>query len=157
MTRRRILAIAGVLAILAIGGYAAYCHFMAPTRIIVVNALKTQQADIVLSNDHPQIKVDCVETDEMGSLDGYDAIVIYARRLFLTPEQEAEVKRVAEKGIPVYTKTLRTNDFVENHNLSTEQIATLQEYFDNENRQNFRNGVRYLRFIATPQRWGDQT
>ena len=156
MTRRRILVIVGILALLAIAGYAVYSHFMAPTRIIVVNALKAQQADIVLSNDHPQIKVDCVEAEEMGSLAGYDAVIIYARRLFLTPEQEAEVKRVAEKGIPVYTKTLRSNDFVENHNLSEEQIATLQEYFDNENRQNFRNGLRFLRYIATPQRWGDQ-
>ena len=133
-----------------------YTFYMAPTRIIVVNALKTQQADIVLSNDHPQIKVDCVEAEEMGSLENYDAVVIYARRLFLTPEQEAEVKRVAEKGIPVYTKTLRSNDFVENHNLNEQQVATLQEYFDNENRQNYRNGLRYLRHIATPQRWGNQ-
>ena len=134
-----------------------YTFYIAPTRIIVVNALKTQQADIVLSNDHSQIKVDCVEAEEMGSLEDYDAVVIYARRLFLTPEQEAEVKRVAEKGIPIYTKTLRSNDFVENHNLSEQEIATLQEYFDNENRQNFRNGLRYLRYIATPQRWGEQT
>ena len=134
-----------------------YTFYMAPTRIIVVNALKTQQADIVLSNDHSQIKVDCVEAEEMGSLEDYDAVVIYARRLFLTPEQEAEVKRVAEKGIPIYTKTLRSNDFVENHNLSEQEIATLQAYFDNENRQNFRNGLRYLRYIATPQRWGEQT
>ena len=133
-----------------------FTFYMSPTRILVVNALKAQQADIVLSNDHPQIKVDCVEAEEMGSLAGYDAVIIYARRLFLTPEQEAEVKRVAEKGVPVYTKTLRSNDFVENHNLSEEQIATLQEYFDNENRQNYRNGLRFLRYIATPQRWGDQ-
>ena len=133
-----------------------FTFYMSPTRILVVNALKAQQADIVLSNDHPQIKVDCVEAEEMGSLEDYDAVIIYARRLFLTPEQEAEVKRVAEKGVPVYTKTLRSNDFVENHNLSEEQIATLQEYFDNENRQNYRNGLRFLRYIATPQRWGDQ-
>ena len=157
MAQRRILTIVGILAVLAVAGYVAYRHFMAPTRIIVVNALKTQQADIVLSNDHSQIKVDCVEAEEMGSLEDYDAVVIYARRLFLTPEQEAEVKRVAEKGIPIYTKTLRSNDFVENHNLSEQEIATLQAYFDNENRQNFRNGLRYLRYIATPQRWGEQT
>ena len=157
MTRRKILAVVGVLVILAMVGIVAYRHFMAPTRIIVVNALKAQQADLVLSNDHPQIKVECVEAEEMKSLKDYDAVIIYARRLFLTPEQEAEVKRVAEKGVPVYTKTLRSNDFVESHNLNEEQIDTLQEYFDNENRQNFRNGLRYLRHIATPQRWGDQT
>ena len=144
------------LAVCSVVGYVAYHHFLAPTRIIVVNALKAQQADIVLSNDHPNIKVDCVEAEQMGNLEGYDAVVIYARRLFLTPEQEAEVKRVAAKGVPVYTKTLRSNDFVENHNLNEQQVATLQEYFDNENRQNYRNGLRYLRHIATPQRWGDQ-
>ena len=148
---------AGLLVLIGILLYCLFAFYMSPTRIIVVNALKSQQADIALSNDHPKIKVDCIEAEDMGSLDGYDAIVIYARRLFLTPEQEAEVKRVAESGIPIYTKTLRSNDFVENHNLSEQQIATLQAYFDNENRQNFRNGLRYLRHIATPQRWGDQT
>ncbi len=157
MNHRKILTIVISIAVLAVAGFAVYRQYMVPTHIIVVNALKTQQADIILCNDHPQIKVDCVDVEEMGSLDGYDAVIFYARRLFLTPEQETEVKRVAAEGIPVFTKTLRSNDFVENHNLSEEQIATLQEYFDNENRQNFRNGLRYLRHIATPQRWGDQT
>ena len=139
------------------GGYVVYRHYMAPTRILVVNALKAQQADFTLNNDSRHIQVECVEAEDMGSLDAYDAIIVYARRIFLTDEQMAEVKRVAEKGVPIFTKTLRTSDFVENHNLDEQQIATLQQYFDNENRQNFRNGLRYLRCLATPHRWGDQT
>jgi len=157
MSRRRILAVVGVLVIVVIGAYAVYCHYLAPTRILVVNALKAQQADITLNNDSRHIQVECVEAEEMGSLEGYDAIIVYARRIFLTDEQMAEVKRVAEKGVPIFTKTLRTSDFVENHNLDEQQITTLQQYFDNENRQNFRNGLRYLRRLATPHRWGDQT
>ena len=157
MTRRRIFVIIGVVTLLAIAGYAVYSRFMAPTRILVVNALKAQQADITLNNDSRHIQVECVEAEEMGSLEDYDAIIVYARRIFLTDEQMAEVKRVAEKGVPIFTKTLRTSDFVENHNLDEQQIATLQQYFDNENRQNFRNGLRYLRRLATPHRWGDQT
>lgn len=145
-----------LILLLAVGGYAAYCHWMQPTRILIVNALKAQQADFTLNNDSRHIEVECIETEEMQQLDDYDAIIIFARRIFLTDEQVAEVKRVAEKGVPVFTKTLRTSDFVENHNLSDEQIETLQRYFDNENRQNYRNGLRYLRHIATPQRWGDQ-
>ncbi len=145
-----------LILLLAVGGYAAYCHWMQPTRILIVNALKAQQADFTLNNDSRHIEVECVETEEMQQLDDYDAIIIFARRIFLTDEQVAEVKRVAEKGVPVFTKALRTSDFVENHNLSDEQIETLQRYFDNENRQNYRNGLRYLRHIATPQRWGDQ-
>ena len=157
MTRRRIFVIIGVVTLLAIAGYAVYSRFMAPTRILVVNALKAQQADITLNNDSRHIQVECVEAEEMGSLEDYDAIIVYARRIFLTDEQMAEVKRVAEKGVPIFTKTLRSSDFVENHNLDEQQIATLQQYFDNENRQNFRNGLRYLRRLATPHRWGDQT
>jgi len=155
--RRKVLAVVGIIAILAMGGYVVYRHYMAPTRILVVNALKAQQADFTLNNDSRHIQVECVEAEDMRSLDDYDAIIVYARRIFLTDEQMAEVKRVAEKGVPIFTKTLRTSDFVENHNFDEQQIAILQQYFDNENRQNFRNGLRYLRRLATPHRWGDQT
>ena len=146
----------GLLVVVLLAGYLSYRHWLAPTRILVVNALPAQQADIVLSNDSRHISIDCVEADDMRSLSGYDAIIIYARRIFLTDEQVSEVKRVAEKGVPVFTKTLRSNDFVENHNLTDEQVATLQQYFDNESPQNMRNGLRYLRHLATPWRWGDQ-
>ena len=153
---RRILTLSIIFLLLAVGGYAVYRQFMAPTRILVVNALEAQQADFVLNNDSRHISVSCVDADQMTSLDGYDAIIFYARRIFLTDEQMAEVQRVAGRGVPVFTKTLRTSDFVENHNLTDAQIDTLKQYFENDNRQNYRNGLRYLRHIATPRRWGDQ-
>ena len=153
---RRILSLSIIFLLLAVGGYVVYRQFMAPTRILVVNALEAQQADFVLNNDSRHIDVDCVDADEMERLDGYDAIIFYARRIFLTDEQMAEVQRVAGRGVPIFTKTLRTSDFVENHNLTDAQIDTLKQYFENDNRQNYRNGLRYLRHIATPRRWGDQ-
>lgn len=153
---KRLIVVGLVAALLLIMGVVGYRHWLMPTRILVVNALEAQQADIVLSNDSRRISIDCVEADDMRSLSGYDAIIIYARRIFLTDEQVSEVKRVAAKGVPVFTKTLRSNDFVENHNLTDEQVATLQQYFDNESPQNMRNGLRYLRHLATPHRIGDQ-
>lgn len=153
---RRILTLSIIFLLLAAGGYVVYRQFMAPTRILVVNALEAQQADFVLNNDSRHISVSCVDADQMTSLDGYDAIIFYARRIFLTDEQMAEVQRVASRGVPVFTKTLRTSDFVENHNLTDAQIDTLKQYFENDNRQNYRNGLRYLRHLATPHRWGDQ-
>ena len=66
--------------VLAVGGYITYRHYMAPTRILVVNALETQQADFVLNNDSRHIDVSCVDADQMERLDRYDAIIIYARR-----------------------------------------------------------------------------
>ena len=153
---RKKLSLTIIFVLLAVGGYAVYRHFMRPTRILVVNALEAQQADFVLNNDSRHIDVSCVDANDMEALDSYDAIIIYARRIFLTDEQMAEVQRVASRGVPVFTKTLRTSDFVENHNLTDAQIDTLKQYFENDNRQNYRNGLRYLRHIATPHRWGDQ-
>ena len=145
-----------LVSIVAIGGWVVYRHFITPTRILVVNALKAQQADLTLNNDSRHIDITCIDADEMQSLDDYDAVIVYARRIFLTDGQTAEIRRAAERGIPIFTKTLRTSDFVENHNLTAGQADTLQRYFDNENRQNYRNGLRYLRHLATPHRWGDQ-
>lgn len=157
MTRKKknfciIISIVLVLALL----FTLWRIFLCPTRILIVNALKAQQADFVLSNDSRHIHVDCLDTEEVGDLGAYDAIVLYGRRLFLSEEQLQEVKRVARKGTPVFTKTLKSSSFTINENLAEEQIAQLQVYFDNENRQNFRNGLRFLRHIATPHRWGDQ-
>ena len=91
--RRGIVIFLSIVVVFSFLLFYLFTCYLSPTRIIVVNALKAQQADLVLSNDHPQIKVDCVEAEEMESLEDYDAVIIYARRLFLTPEQEAEVKR----------------------------------------------------------------
>ena len=64
--------------ILGMAGYAAWHHWMSPTRILVVNALEAQQADFVLNNDSRHIKVTCMEADEMHDIDDFDAIIVYA-------------------------------------------------------------------------------
>ena len=156
MTKKKGIIATLALLVVASLAYIGYGHWMAPTRILIVNALKAQQADFILNNDSRHIDVDCVETEQMGSLDGYDAVVLFARRLFLNDVQQAELKRAAERGMPVFTKSLKSTSFSFNSNLTDRQIAVLQQYFENENRQNFRNGLRYLRHIATPHRWGDQ-
>ena len=156
MSFRKSLVTLSLLALLGAGIFAIYRHYMAPTRILVVNALEAQQADFVLNNDSRHIKVTCMEADEMHDIDDFDAIIVYARRIFLSDEQMKDIEQAAGKGVPIFTKTLRSSDFVENRNLTAEQIDTLQRYFDNDNRQNYRNGLRYLRHIATPHRWGDQ-
>ena len=144
------------MALLSAVGYAFYRHFLAPTHILVVNALEAQQADLVLNNDSRHIDITCVDAEQMGSLRGYDAIVVYARRLFLTDEQTAALRQAAARGVPIFTKSLRSSPFVESHNLTAAQIDTLQLYLDNNTQHNYRNALRYLRHIATPQRWGDQ-
>ena len=154
--KKTIIWISSGILIMAILAYGGYRRWMSPTRILVVNTLKAQEADFILNNDSRHIQVECVEADKMGRLNGYDAVILYARRLYLNDEQMNEIERISKKGTPVFTKTLKSSNIVINKNLSKEQTDTLQRYFDNENRQNFRNGLRYLRHIATPHRWGDQ-
>lgn len=67
--------ILAVVICLCIFGYVGYRHWLSPTRILVVNTLKTQEADFILSNDSRRIRVECVEAEKMGSLDGYDAVI----------------------------------------------------------------------------------
>ena len=156
MRKTKLTAALAAIALMAVGAFFSYRHYMAPTRILVVNALRTQQADIVTSNDSRHIKVKCVEAEQMEDLADYDAVVLYGRRLSLTDSQLAELRERAEKGLVVFTKQVKSSSFTENHNIEPADRALLQEFFENDSRQNFRNGLRCLRHIATPYKWGDQ-
>ena len=141
------------VAILLILGYVGYTIALRPTRILVVNALKSQAANIVLSNDTKHIRVTCLETEELEKIDGYDAVILYSRNLVLDEQQQKEIERAAEKGIPVFSKPVRHSDVRINRNLTAEQVQELNLYFTNECQKNFRNGLRYLRTLATPHKW----
>ena len=154
--RRTVWGLALILVLAVVAGYGLWHHWMSPTRILVVNALKAQQADIAMSNDSRHIKVDCVDTDELKDFDGYDAVVLYGRRLFLDEQQLQKVSQAAENGTVFFTKSVKSSSFTVYHHLSRLQQDTLQAFFENESRANFRNALRYLRHIATPHRWGDQ-
>jgi len=145
-----------VTVVVAVLLFAIYRLWLAPTHILVVNALDAQRADFILNNDSRHIHIDCISMSEVDDLSGYDAIFFFGRTLYLDERQMAEVERVAAKGVPIFTKVIRNGATIIQRNLTDEQIARLEVYFDNTNHSNFRNGLRYLRHIATPQRWGDQ-
>lgn len=158
MSRKKIAILLGSAATLLIAAcFIAWQHWLAPTRILIVNALPAQAADIALNNDCSRIEVSCIKMEDVKDLSGYDAIMMYGRGLFLDPEQTMEIERVASRGVPVFTNALRHFNFIIHHNLTPEQQQTLHKYFQNACRQNYRNLLRYIRHIATPRRWGDQT
>jgi len=61
------------LLVVAVGGYAAYCHWLKPTRILIVNALQAQQADFTLNNDSRHISVECIDTETRIRITHYAA------------------------------------------------------------------------------------
>lgn len=136
--------------------WAIYAYWFSPTRILIVNPLPAQEAEIVLNNDSRSIKVKCQSMETATDFDHYDAVLMYGRGLYLDSLQLESLDKAARKGIPIFTNTLRNFSFVVTHNLDSLQIEMLQLYFSNPCRTNYRNMLRYVRHIATPQRIGDQ-
>lgn len=156
MNRKSLGIILCSIAILIAACFAAYQYWWAPTRILIINPTLAQAADIALNNDCDRIDVTCIKKEDVKDLSGYDAIMMYSRGLFLDETQIAELERVAAKGVPIFTNTLRNFSYSVNHNITDEDQATLREYFKNASKHNYRNALRYLRHLATPQRWGYQ-
>lgn len=139
----------------AVAGACVYHTFLKPTKILVVNPLPAQAAEISLNNDSRHIKVICESMEDARDFDDYDAILMYGRGLYLDSLQMRSLEKASAKGIPVFTNTLRNFSFVVNSNLDSLQQNRLQEYFSNPCHSNYRNMLRYVRSFATPGRLGD--
>ena len=155
MKQRQILAIVTAVVIIA-AGIICYKTWFAPTRVLVVNPLPAQAAEIVLNNDSRNIKVTCVSMEEAGDFSKYDAVLMYGRGLFLDSIQMREVEKAAERGVTFFTNSIRNFSFVVNHNIDSIQATTLQDYFSNPCKANYVNMLKYVRAIATPGRIGDK-
>lgn len=131
-----------------------------PTTIVLVNLREATEADILANNDHPQIKLKSVPMSELRDFKDIDAVFCNSYGLTLDEEQKASMEEAVKRGMVVYSHfsgstTSRKEDAIY-RNLTEEQIDTLQSYFLNQNRENYRNGLRYLRHLATPEAYGDQ-
>ena len=143
------------IALLLITSYSGWRYWLSPTRILIVNPLPSQAADIALNNDCNDIQVKCIPMEELADVSQYDAILMYGRGLFLNESQMSELEKAANKGIPVFTNSLRNFNFIVNYNITKDQQQLLQNYCQNSCRQNYRNMLRYLREIATPYKLGE--
>ena len=134
--------------------------FLRPTRILVVNATLAQQADVALNNDSRKIRLRFADADVVAAdgkpLRGTDAVVIFSRGLYLDEGQVAALEKSGQRGVTVFTNTLNNQHVDVQENLTPEQVQTMLDYFRNPSAGNYRNGLRFLRRIATPLRWGDR-
>lgn len=146
----------GGIILLIVSLWMAYRSWLMPTKVLIVNSLPVQAADIALNNDCSCIDVDFVSKEEAKDFSQYDAIIFFGRGLFLDEAQMADLEKAANKGTKVFTKEIRHTKFVVNINLSKEEQEMLQTYLCNTCQHNYRNVLRYIRHIATPERWGSQ-
>ena len=143
------------LLLIVVMGTLGYRHYLSPTRILIVNPLPAQAAEITLSNDHHNISVECVRMKEAQNFDRYDAILLYGRGLYLDSLQMQSADQAARRGVPIFIYSLRNTGAIANHNLDSLQITKIGQYFKNPCQPNYRNLLRYLRHLSTPYKWGD--
>ena len=157
MSRKQLLLIAGACLIVAGIGTYVYNRWFSSTKILVVNSLPAQEAEIRLNNTNKHIDVTCLPMSEAHGFKNYDAVLMFGRGLFLDSIQMADIKEAADAGVKFFTSTLRNFSVDVNYNVTDAQKDTLQSYFRNPCRSNYSNLLRYVRAIATPDKWGDKS
>jgi len=154
----RSLTLLAAAAILLLAG--SWFVLLRPTRILVVNATLAQQADLALNNDSRHIRLRFTNADSLSAdgkpIHGTDAVLIFSRGLYLDDIQIAALRKSGKRGVVIFTNTLSNQHVDIQYGLSQEQRQHLSGYFRNPSAGNYRNGLRYLRHIATPLRIGDQ-
>lgn len=157
----KILSLSLLIVALASAAWWGWSHVLCkPTTIVLVNLREATEADILANNDHPQIRLKSVPMSELRDFKDIDAVFCNSYGLTLDEEQQAAMEEAVKRGMVVYSHfsgstTSKAEDAIY-RNLTPEQIDTLQSYFQNQNRENYRNGLRYLRHLATPHAYGDQ-
>ncbi|MCM1521189.1 MAG: cobaltochelatase subunit CobN [Muribaculaceae bacterium] len=140
-TKTVLIILASILTI-TIAAIVSIRHFTT-TRILVVNPLPTQAAELTLNND-TDIRVTCVKMEEAKDFGKYDAILLYGRGLYLDSLQTAELDKASLKGVRIFTIG---RSEVEG-NIPSPQADTLKAYFKNPCRSNYVNMLKYVRHLC---------
>lgn len=146
--------LAAAVLLVCIGLCSVWLLRLRPTKILVVNPLPAQAAEMALNNDSRRIRVVCRPMEEAGRFERYDAVVLYGRGLYLDSLQLRSLEKAAGKGVPVFTNAVRNAGLSIDRNLDSLQIRTLRAYFSNPCGSNYRSLLHFLRQIATPRRSG---
>lgn len=141
--KKKILSISIVLAVV-LSGVWMYNTWFGVTRVAFVNFQTISMGNIAKANDNPKVRVYEVETDELDKLTGYDMVFVNGMGLSIVAEQREQIRRAAERGVPVYT-TMATNPA--NNICSTDSlhVARLAAYLGGGGRKNYRNLLNYIR------------
>lgn len=151
LSKRQKIGIVAVALSLTVAAAILICRWYSPTRILVVNPLPAQAAEMLLNDDSRLVDVECVKMEEASNFSDYDAVLMYGRGLYLDSLQMKSLEKAAGEGVKIYTNALRNFSFVVNHNLDSEETETLNGYFRNPCRDNYVNLLKYVRAIATPR------
>lgn len=143
MSKKRILILAGVCAVLVGAGMLLWKSVASSTRIAFVNYQAITLGQISKANDNSFVKIEELPLDRLDRLSGYDMVFVNGMGLRITAEERQQLVKAAENGVPVFT-TAATNP--QNRIVSVDSIDNefLSQYLVG-GRSNYRNMLRYVR------------
>ena len=142
-SRRLWIGFVGFLLLVFVASF-AWRTWLGTTRIALVNFQPLTSGHIAKANDNVLISLEDVDAENIENIGKYDLVLINAMGLKITEAQRAEVKKLAEKGLPVMALTV-TNPANDICSLDTATAARIVAYMDNGGRENYRNLLRYVR------------
>lgn len=142
MKKRSILLIC--LLVLVIAGILGYNKYFSTTKIAFVNFQTISLGNIAKANDNSFIQIKEVSEEELDKLNNYDMIFLNGMGLRIVEEQREQIRKAADKGIPIYT-SMATNPANNICNLDSIQQKEIQAYLGGGGRRNYRSLLNYVR------------
>ncbi len=122
----------------------AYNKWIAPTKVAFVNYQAVALGQMYRVNNNSWIKIDEVSVDNLDKLSGYDMVFINGMGLRIVEEQREQIRKIADKGIPVYT-FMATNPDNNICNLDTAKVSVIKQYMSGGGKKNYRSLLNYIR------------
>lgn len=142
MKKKWIIAVS--LFVVLLVGVWMYRIWFGVTEVAFVNFQSITMGSLAKANDNSRIRLREVPVEELNRLAGYDMVFVNGMGLRIVEEQRAEIQRVADRGIPVYT-TMATNPANRICSVDSLQQEKLAAYLQNGGRHNYRNMLAYVR------------
>ncbi len=122
----------------------AYNKWIASTKVAFVNYQAVALGQMYRVNNNSWIKIDEVSVDNLDKLSGYDMVFINGMGLRIVEEQREQIRKIADKGIPVYT-FMATNPDNNICNLDTAKVSVIKQYMGGGGKKNYRSLLNYIR------------
>lgn len=121
-----------------------YNKYLSPTRIALINYPDFLYSKMAGAGSSSFVKFDNVDPADLSHLKKYDMLFFFGMGLKLTAEQEAEVKKLGQNGMPVFLHASTTKG-LELNTLSEDDEVAVDAYTKNAGNRNYRNLFNYVR------------
>ncbi len=142
MKKRMSIAVVAVLVLLA--GWFGWSKFLSPTKIAMVNYPDFLYSKMAGAPNSKYIEFEAIDQTKLPNLEKYDMVFFFGMGLKLTAEQEAVVKELGEKGLPMYLQSSTVKGLNITY-LPEEHKEKIEAYLDNGGNKNYRNLFNYIR------------